>query len=236
LKAKSESSGFREKSGDLQSVHGSPFTVHREAIRSCREPRTENCEQTEPSSASGHRFVRGIEGFSLIEIVIVCVLIGIIAAVIIPPLHQGVQSFTVSETRGDLTSQARQAATRIMRELRNIRSERNDIPPDTAPPTHIPKITSAGASSITFEDVEGNTITFALSGSTVNRNGNALADQVSSLQFRYFDGSNTPLTNLPLNPDDIDNVRRIMVTLTLAEAGQTVSVTEQAFLRELTGY
>src|SRR3990172_7487613 len=91
-------------------------------------------------------FSKGIEGFTLIEIVVVCVLIGIIAAVIIPPLHQGVQSFAVTETRGDLTSQARQAATRMIRELRNIQKEADNTP----------NISTANVASITF----------SLSGST----------------------------------------------------------------------
>jgi len=159
------------------------------------------------------------------EIVVVCVLIGIIAAVIIPPLHQGVQSFAVTETRGDLTSQARQAATRMIRELRNIQKEGDNTP----------NISSANAASTTFVDVLDNTITFSFSGSTVQRNSNPLVAQVSSLQFRYFNGSNAELTTLPLSATDRNNVRRIMVTLTLADGSLTVSVTEQAFLRELTG-
>ena len=178
------------------------------------------------AQSSRRRFVRGIKGFSLIEIVVVCVLIGIIAAVIIPPLHQGVQSFTVTETRGDLTSQARQAATRMMRELRNIQKKANNTP----------NITAANVATITFVDVLDNTITFSLSGSTVQRTlapnpSNNLVEQVSSLQFRYFDVNNLELTGA-FTPD---NVRRIMLTLTLAEGSLTVSVTEQTFLRELTG-
>jgi hypothetical protein len=69
----------------------------------------------------------------------------------------------------------------------------------------------------------------------VQRNSNPLVEQVSSLQFRYFDANNTELTSFPLDATNRNNVRRIMVTLTLAEAGQTVSVTEQAYLRELSG-
>jgi prepilin-type N-terminal cleavage/methylation domain-containing protein len=176
------------------------------------------------SSVIGHRSARGSAGFTLIEIVIVCVLIGVIAAVMIPPLQQGAQSFTVSETRSDLTSQARQASTRMIRELRNIQKE----------PNNTPNITAANATSITFVDVLDSTITFSLSGSTLQRNSNPLVEQVSSLQFRYFNGSNAELTP-PLSATDMDNVRRIMVTLTLAEGSLSVSVTEQTYLREMTG-
>ncbi|MGH7410863.1 MAG: hypothetical protein ACREJ6_07390, partial [Candidatus Methylomirabilis sp.] len=102
--------------------------------------------------------------------------------------------------------------------------------------------TGANATSITFVDVLDNTITFCVwasgscspSGNTVQRNSNPLVGQVSSLQFRYFNGSNTELT-VPLSAPDLDNVRRIMLILTLAEGSLTVSVTEQTFLRELTG-
>ena len=170
------------------------------------------------------RLLTGIEGFSLIEIVLVLVLIGIMAGVLIPTLELGVKSYTASETRVDLASQARQAATRMIRELRNVQKEANNTP----------NITAADATSITFVDVLDNTITFSLSSGTVQRNSNPLV-AVSTLQFRYFSGNNTELTSLPLSAANRDNVRRIMVTLTLTETSQTVSVIEQVFLRELSG-
>jgi len=213
-------------------MHASWLSKSKFEIRNSKSHRPA-ASHVEPSSVSRHRFVRGIEGFSLMEIVVVCVLIGIIAAVIIPPLHQGVQSFAVTETRGDLTSQARQAATRMIRELRNIQKEGDNTP----------NISSANATSITFADVLDNTITFCLwasgscspTGNTVQRNSNPLVEQVSGLQFRYFDANNSELTSLPLDATNRNNVRRIMVTLTLAEGSLTVSVTEQAYLRELSG-
>ncbi|MFQ5847805.1 MAG: type II secretion system protein [Candidatus Methylomirabilales bacterium] len=166
------------------------------------------------------------EGFSLIEVILVILLVGILAAVLIPPFRQSVQSYSAVETRGDLNSQAREAVTRMIRELRNIQKEADNTP----------NITAADAASITFVDVLDNTITFSLAGSAVQRGSDSLVDNVSSLQFRYFDGSNAELTTLPLSAADRDNVRRIMLVLTLAEGDQTILMTEQAFLRELTGY
>ncbi len=165
--------------------------------------------------------VKGKEGFTLIEIVIVIVLIGVLATILIQPFHQGVQSFLAVEARGDLTAEARAATTRMVREIRNIQKKADNTP----------NISAANASSITFVDVDNNTITFSLSGSTIQRNSNLLADQVSSLQFRYFNGNNGVM-----DPPVLNDVRRILIVLTLTEGGQTVSVTEQAFLRELTGY
>ena len=74
------------------------------------------------------------------EIILVLVLMGVMAAVIIPTLQLGVKSYTQSETRGDLASQARQSATRMIREIRNIQKEANNTP----------NITAADATSITY--------------------------------------------------------------------------------------
>jgi len=167
----------------------------------------------------------GNEGFTLMEIILVIVLIGIMAGVLIPPLQEGMLSYTATETRGDLTAQARQAATRMVRELRNIQKEADNTP----------NISSANVTTVTFVDVLDNTITFNLSGGTVQRNSDALVEQVSNLSFRYFDATNAELTSLPLNATDRNNVRRILVVLTLADGSLTVLVTEQAYLRELTG-
>ncbi len=168
--------------------------------------------------------VTGREGFSLIEVVLVLLLVGVLAAILINPLRQGVQGYVATEARADLTSQARQATNRMVREMRNIQKEADNTP----------NITVANATSITFVDVLDNTISFSLSGSAVQRNADTLADKISGLQFRYFDGSNTELSP-PLSVADRDNVRRILLVLTLQDKGETVVVANQAFLRELTG-
>ena len=169
--------------------------------------------------------VKGKDGFTLIEIILVLVIIGILAGILIEPFRQGVKSYIGIETRADLTSQAREATVRIVREMRNIQKKANDKP----------NITSADATSITFVDNRGITISFSLSGSTVLRDTNILADKLSSLDFRYFKGDNTALTTFPLSAADLDDVRRILVILTLQENTETVTMTGQAFLRDLRG-
>ena len=163
-------------------------------------------------------------GFTLIEMILVTLVIGILAGILVPLLQQGVQGYTAIETRGDLTSEARDATDRMVREMRNIQKKANNAP----------NISSADGTSITFVDAWTNTITFALAGSKVQRNTDILVDQVSGLQFRYFNESNTELIP-PLSGADLDNVRRILLVLTLAEGGETLSVTGQAFVRDLTG-
>ncbi len=169
--------------------------------------------------------MKGKEGFTLIEIILVLVIIGVLAGILIEPFRLGVKSYIGIETRADLTSQAREATSRMVREMRNIRKQADNTP----------EINTANATSIIFTDVQDNGVTFSLSGSTVLRNTNILADKVSSLQFRYFDGSNTELTSFPLIGADRDKVRRILVILTMQEGTETVTMTGQASLRELRG-
>ncbi len=186
------------------------------------------------------KFVKGKEGFTLIEIVLVLVIIAVLAGILIEPFRLGVKSYIGIETRADLTSQAREATVRIVRELRNIR-KKTDIPPtsnivcDTVGD-------EATVSRIRFLDVQNNEIKFYLSGSNVQRmdmdtsTDNILVDQVSSLQFRYFDKDNAELTPSPqLSEAQCDNVRRILVILTMQEGTETVTMTGQAFLRDLRG-
>ncbi len=178
--------------------------------------------------------VKGKEGFTLIEIILVLVIIGVLAGILIEPFRLGVKSYIGIETRADLTSQARAATNRVVREMRNIKKKANDKP----------NITSADATSITFVDHRDTTIRFYFDAGpppTVRREDinlaadNILADKVSSLDFRYFKGDNTALTTFPLSAADLDDVRRILVILTMQEGTETVTMTGQAFLRDLRG-
>ncbi len=180
------------------------------------------------------KFVKGKEGFTLIEIVLVIVIIAVLAGILIEPLRQGIQSYVGIETRADLTSQAREATSRIVREIRNIQKKANDKP----------NITSADATSITFVDAEDTSIRFYFDPGpppTVRREDinlaadNILADKVLSFQVRYFDKDNGEISS-PLDTEEKRNlVRRILVIMAMQEGTETVTMTGQAFLRDLRG-
>ncbi|MFQ5839308.1 MAG: prepilin-type N-terminal cleavage/methylation domain-containing protein [Candidatus Methylomirabilales bacterium] len=169
--------------------------------------------------------MRGQQGLTLLEVILVLVLILLLVGILAPALRKAAQSFGSVETRAGLTVQARGAVHRIVREVRNTQKK----------PNNAPNITTADTATITFVDVLDNIVTFSLAGSTVQRGGDVLADNVAGLQFRYFDGSNAELTPLPLNAVNRDNVRRILVILTLQDRGQTTTLSGQVFLRDLTG-
>ncbi|MEO5657580.1 MAG: type II secretion system protein, partial [Nitrospiria bacterium] len=140
--------------------------------------------------ASGVRLVsetirtarRGQEGFTLIELVITIVLVGIIAGVGALFLQQGVRAYISADARTDLTNQGRLAIERMAREIRTIRSRTNaDIPG------------CCSATALSFYDVAGNRIDYAVAGGTVTRNLTPLASgEAVVLGFLYYRTDGTP--------------------------------------------
>lgn len=111
-------------------------------------------------------------GFSLVELIVVIVLTGILAALGAQMLGKTVESFAFSRdvTKGDW--QARVALERLTRDLRMVRAPAN--------------LTIVPATAITFSDTDGNNVNYSLSGSNLMRNTQPLADGISGLAFTYL--------------------------------------------------
>lgn len=111
-------------------------------------------------------------GFSLVEMIVVIVLLGILAALGSQMLGKTVESFAFSRdvTRGDW--QARVALERLTRDLRMVRAPAN--------------LTIVPATAITFSDTDGNNVIYSLSGSSLMRNTQPLADGIGNLAFTYL--------------------------------------------------
>jgi len=124
------------------------------------------------SHKSSYVVKRRYAGFSLVEMVVVIVLVGIIAAIGSQMLGMTLQSFVLGKDvlKGDW--QARVALERLTRDLRMVRASAN--------------LTIAPATAITFSDTDGSNVNYSLSGSQLMRNTQVLADDVSNLQFAYL--------------------------------------------------
>lgn len=121
-------------------------------------------------------------GFTLIEFVVVIVILGLIASVGSQMLVQGFKSQNSSRDITVSDWQARIILERISRELQWIRSNR------------AADLTISPTTSITFIDADGDTVIYALSGTSLTRQENGgtaqvLADNVSALTFSYQDSS-----------------------------------------------
>lgn len=117
------------------------------------------------------------QGFTLIEMVIVIVILGIIASMSSQLLMQGLNTFTTGENIVNANWQGQIAIERMSRDISLIRS-----------PTDISNIAS---NNFAFTDVNNNTLTYSLSGTdlvlTQNGSNVILARGIQSLTFTYFD-------------------------------------------------
>jgi prepilin-type N-terminal cleavage/methylation domain-containing protein len=123
-------------------------------------------------------------GFTLVELVITIVLVGILAGLAALIILQGVRAYADEQSRSDLHYQARLAMERMAREIRLIRSCGDITPPASNP-----------AASITFTDISGTSVNFALAGNNLNRGADLLATGITSAQpFRFLAADGTTTT------------------------------------------
>jgi prepilin-type N-terminal cleavage/methylation domain-containing protein len=156
-------------------------------------------------------------GFTLIELVIVITILSIIAGFGSEIISQAFTGYFDSKYLIDADWQARVALERMQRDIREVRS-----------PTDI---TTAAGSNLIFVDTSGNTITYSLSGTTLNRRTNAnavqvLADGIQSIAFTYFDRNGVITATLA-------NIRYITISLNITLNNTNYTVTTSVYGRNL---
>jgi prepilin-type N-terminal cleavage/methylation domain-containing protein len=157
----------------------------------------------------------GEAGFTLVELIITIVLVGIIAGIAAILTLQGVSSYTVQDLRADLTNQGRLAIERMAREIRAIR-QTGEIGTTKVGATWT--ISGNPTSSLIFTDLTGTDIIYSLSGSMLNRTMGgvdaAMADGVTTLQFNHYDRTGA-LTTTPAD------VWQVQIDLTVTRGGES---------------
>lgn len=154
--------------------------------------------------------MRGKRGFTLIEMTLTLVLMGIIGVIIGRVMFQSFQMFTAAQNLSETDGKAFVALERIVNDIHTMRS-----PAD---------ITTMSASQLTFVDLNGTSIQFQLSGTTLSRNSQTLATGVQSLVFTYK-GSTGATTATA------SQVRYIAIALTTSQGTMTASFSTQAAIR-----
>jgi len=146
---------------------------------------------------------RPVKGFTLIELVIVIIVTGIIAAIGSRILVTGFSAYTTGKDLIELEWQGSLALERVSHDLRLIRS------------ATIADLNIAQPDRISFTDINANQVRYTLSGTTLTRNNQPLADDISSLNFSYLtnDGKTTAAT--------ASNVFYIVITLQTARNNLT---------------
>jgi prepilin-type N-terminal cleavage/methylation domain-containing protein len=146
--------------------------------------------------------LRRQRGFTLLELVMVIVIIGVISVVIAKIMLQGLQSFATSQNTSEVDWQGLIAMERLTSDIHTIRS-----PSD---------ITTITASQLTFTDTSGTSVQYSLSGNNLLRNSQILASGVTGLTFGYL--SDTGATTATASA-----VRYISISLTLVQSNITTS-------------
>jgi prepilin-type N-terminal cleavage/methylation domain-containing protein len=163
---------------------------------------------------------RAGRGFSLIELVVVIVLIGLLAAVganMVADTMSTAYTVTNNQASG---SAARYAAERITREVREVAFGALGY-----------SITTMTSASLAFTKEDGTAVTISsASGALTVRYGTAtaqtLTNQVSSFAFAYYDQLGGTTTS-------IEDIRFVQVTLSVvnSKTGATDSLRTRIFLR-----
>ena len=149
--------------------------------------------------------MRKVAAFTIYELVIVIVLVGIIFAVTAPLMLEVGRGWQLAQSRNELCSSAIVAMDRMIREIRQINNNTSVI--------------TANSSTFKFIDLNNNTITFNVSGGhlmrTVGAVSNQLADNVSALSFTYYNTNEAVIAIPQVSPASTD-ITRIVVDLTLS--------------------
>lgn len=158
------------------------------------------------------RYLGKQQGFTLIELIMVIILLAVIAKVSSQMLAQGLTAYLCSEKTTEANWQGQLAIERMVRDFRTVRSA-NDI-------------SLHSSSAFTFVNLNGNTVAYLLNGEDLLLNDNVLASGVNSLTFTYYDKDGNVVS-------DIANLAYVNVALNLTKNGANYNIDTAVFLRDL---
>jgi prepilin-type N-terminal cleavage/methylation domain-containing protein len=153
-------------------------------------------------------------GLTLIELVTVIIIMGIIAAISSNLILEGATTYYKARDMFIGYWQGNVAMQRFARDMGKIRSS-NDIL--TATPTNL-----------VFNDINGNSVSYLLSGSSISINGNTLADGIdlANSSLSYFD-------NNSLSTSTLSSIRYIKLQLKITKNNTSYTTINTVYPRNL---
>ena len=134
--------------------------------------------------------VKNHRGFSLIEMMVVVVILGVIVLGLVTFFTGGTKSWVAGQYQLTAQRNARQAMDIMVREIREGDS--------------IASGSNATSITINYLTLGKSPVTYSLSGTTISRGGNPLINNVKTLDFTYPDASKVHII-LEVNVDNDEN-------------------------------
>lgn len=158
------------------------------------------------------------KGVTIIELIIIMTLVAVLAAVSSLYIKETVDLWNFLIFRNEMVSQGRMAFSRMVREIRHVK-DRNSV-------------LTAQAERFRFYDVNDNEIDFYLSDDILMRNSDILAGGVNSLEFTYYDNTNTVISTPAVSPFMTD-IYRIVIILGIGSGSQSKTLQVAVYPRNL---
>ena len=153
-------------------------------------------------------------GFSLIELVVSIVILGVLAAATAPIFSSTLRAYVDSDAHLTTLSKARYATERIAREVREVRYDTANTRYDFGAIT---------ATSMVFIKQDATTVTITPAGANLNLGYNPpgvtspLTDELNAVSFLYCTALQTP----PTCTANATNMASVEISLTLTSRGAT---------------
>ncbi len=148
-------------------------------------------------------------GFTLIEVIISVVLVGIVTSLALGILHTQAQTYSQIYNRSMLTFEARNA-------LRLMRSEIRSMNPES--------ITALDANQLEFTDVENNAVSYKFQNGELTRNNQVILKNLTKAPFTFLDKDQNVT-------DQKSDIRFVRIKLFLAAGNETAQMEELIYVR-----
>lgn len=155
------------------------------------------------------RKLKNIQAYTLIEMVFVVTLVGLIASVVSLGFFPVLNSWSIGNPRSTLANAAGYGLGRMVGEMAQLKDQNS--------------VVAATASQFQFIDMNDNNITYSLTGNTIMRNGDILAQDIQSLGFTYSDINEQNLPAPQVSPAATD-IWRIKIQVTAGSGGQQINL------------